>query len=70
MLYESESGAPVILVGNASDVIPNLLVVLTDAEGTTLRYNPCLSLCDGSVDLPVEPPLYDFSRYDAVGVAR
>lgn len=70
LLYQSESGAPVILMGNENDVMPNLLVVLTDATGTTLRYNPSLSLCDGSVDLPVEPPLYDFSRYDAIGVAQ
>lgn len=70
LLYQSESGAPVILMGNENDVIPNLLVVLTDADGTTLRYNPSLSLCDGSVDLPVEPSLYDFSRYDAIGVAQ
>lgn len=70
LLYQSESGAPVILMGNESDIMPNLLVVLTDAAGTTLRYNPSLSLCDGSVDLPVEPSLYDFSRYDAIGVAQ
>ncbi len=70
LLYQSESGAPVILMGNENDVMPNLLVVLTDATGTTLRYNPSLSLCDGSVDLPVEPSLYDFSRYDAIGVAQ
>lgn len=70
LLYESESGAPVILIGNASDVIPNLLVILTDIEGTTLEYSPSLSLCDGSVDLPVSPPLYDFSRYDVIGVAQ
>lgn len=70
LLYQSESGAPVILVGNASDIIPNLLVVLTDAAGTTMQYNPSLSLCDGSVDLPVAPPLYDFSRYDVIGVAQ
>lgn len=62
-LYHSDQGSPVILIGNVSDVIPNLQVTLTGNDGQTLVYNPSLSMCDGTVDLPVSPKVYDFSRY-------
>lgn len=65
-LYESQTGEPVLLVCNISDIMPNLLVTLTRADGQTCSFNPCLSLCDGQVDLPAEPVLYDFSRYDSI----
>lgn len=64
-LYESSQGLPVILIGNVNDVIPNLQVTLADGEGQTLSYSPCLNLCDGKVDLPGSPTLYDFSRYSS-----
>lgn len=66
-LYESQAGEPVLLVCNISDIMPNLLVTLTGADGRTCSFNPFLSLCSGQVDLPAEPVLYDFSRYDSVG---
>lgn len=62
-LYHSDQGSPVILIGNVSDVIPNLQVTLTGSDGETLVYNPSLSMCDGTVDLPVSPKVYDFSCY-------
>lgn len=60
-LYEGE-GVPVILTCNVSDVLPNLLVTVT-SNGETWSYNPCLSLCDGTVALPDSPKIYDFSIY-------
>lgn len=66
-LYQSETGEPVLLVGNISDIMPNLLVTLTGADGQARSFHPFLSLCDGRVDLPAEPVLYDFSRYDTMG---
>ena len=33
ILYESQDGRPVVLIGNVSDIIPNLLVTLTGADG-------------------------------------
>lgn len=62
-LYYNETPAPVILIGNLSDIIPNLLVTLTDAGNEILSYNPSLSMCDGTVALPVSPAMYDFSIY-------
>ncbi|MEE0256578.1 hypothetical protein [Evtepia sp.] len=53
---------PVILTCNVSDVLPNLLVTVT-SNGETWSYNPCLSLCDGTVALPDSPKIYDFSIY-------
>lgn len=64
-LYESTGGTPILLLGNENMVIPNLYLTLEEPEGF-LEYNPCLSLCDGTVDLPTAYPLYDFSRYEAI----
>lgn len=54
-----------VLIGNVSDIIPNLLVTLTGADGEKMEYHPALSLCDGTVARPVSPNVYDFSRYQA-----
>lgn len=64
-LYESTSGTPVLLLGNENLVMPNLYLTLEEPEGS-LAYNPCLSLCDGTVDLPTAYALYDFSRYEEI----
>ena len=61
-LYEGD-GQPVILVCNVSDVIPNLLVTVTAPDGSQVSYSPTLSLCDGSVALPADSAIYDFSLY-------
>lgn len=61
-LYEGD-GQPVILVCNVSDVIPNLLVTVTASDGSQVSYSPTLSLCDGSVALPADSAIYDFSLY-------
>lgn len=61
-LYESDQGVPLILTCNVSDILPNLLVTVS-SNGETWSYNPCLSLCDGKVDLPASPKIYDFSHY-------
>lgn len=65
-LYREANGTPVLLLGNENMIIPNLFLTLEEANGERMEYNPCLSLCDGTIDLPVEPMLYDFSRYEAV----
>ncbi|MDY3014450.1 MAG: hypothetical protein SOR61_04545 [Evtepia sp.] len=53
VLFSSQDGQPVLLIGNQSDIIPNLFITLKDSSGQTLTYAPSLSLCDGSVALPV-----------------
>ena len=55
-LYTDTQGQPVILIGNVSDVIPNLQVTLVGADGTELVYHPALGLCDNTIALPATPP--------------
>ncbi len=62
-LYSSDTGAPIIFIGNLSDIIPNLLLTLTENGTEVMSYNPSLSMCDGTVALPVSPAMYDFSIY-------
>ena len=53
VLYESSNGAPFFVQGNASDIMPNLSITITDRFGHTLEsYHPSISLKDGSVSLP------------------
>jgi hypothetical protein len=68
--YQGEAGetlytgsGPVILIGNESDIIPNLTLTLVGTDGQKLDYVPSLSLCDGKVDLPAAVSVYDFSKY-------
>ena len=63
LLYESRSGEPVILMGNVSDIMPNLLVAVTTPDGKTLSYSPSLSLRDGALERSTAPEIYDFSIY-------
>ena len=65
-LYERK-GAPAVVVGNVSDILPNLMVTATGADGTVLMtWSPSLSLCDGTLALPVEGA-YDFTRPEVYG---
>lgn len=65
-LYTDDQGRPVVLIGNVSDVIPNLQVTLTGEDGTELLWHPALGLCDSTLALPATPKVYDFSRYDTL----
>lgn len=65
-LYTDDQGQPVVLIGNVSDVIPNLQVTLTGEDGTELLWHPALGLCDSTLALPATPKVYDFSRYDTL----
>ena len=62
-LYDSDSGAPVLLMGNISDIMPNLMVTVTAADGESLSYAPCLSLKDGLLDRGGTEGVYDFTVY-------
>jgi len=61
-LYQSESGAPVCLIANVSDIMPDTQVTVTAADGTSVTYQPFLSLMDGSVAAD-NPLVYDFTIY-------
>ena len=50
VLYESSSGEPFYIQGNASDIMPNMAVTITDRYGNVLdKYHPAISLKDGTV---------------------
>lgn len=65
-LYVSLYGDPVILICNENDVLPNLVVTLTDAGGETFSYSPVLELCGGTVFVPAGVSILDISDYEAV----
>lgn len=54
--YRSDSGEPVIVRGNISDIMPNIQMVIVDEIGQILDYTPYISLKDGSIVLPDEEP--------------
>ncbi len=63
VLYHSNSGAPVYLIANESDIMPNTQVTVTAADGTAVTYQPFLSLEDGSLAVPEDGTVYDFTVY-------
>ena len=63
LLHEGAAGEPVLMMGNISDIMPNLRVTVTAPDGQTLSYSPCLSLCDGTLDRGPDEGVYDFSVY-------
>lgn len=67
-LYHGEHGQVLLLRGNVSDIMPNISVTITDSSGRSLRYQPHLSLRDGSLGLPEEGGVFDFTlRYPGRG---
>lgn len=68
MLYYSEDGQPVLVMGNESEYIPNIIVEIIDSNGNILEYIPCLSGEDGSLETPYEMPyVMDFTSYEKLG---
>ena len=65
-LYMSPYGDPVILICNENDVIPNVIVTLTDADGNSVSYSPALELCGGTVFVPADLSILDISDYETV----
>ncbi len=61
-LLQVSDGGLVLLRGNISDIMPNLMVTVTTGSGETLQYCPALSLRDGY--LQSAEGVYDFTRYE------
>ena len=58
MVYQSMFGEPILIQGNASDIMPNLAVNILDNYSNELYYyRPHLSLQDGTVATPYDGPL-------------
>ena len=63
LLYHGSGAAPVYLIANESDIMPNTQVTVTAADGTAIIYQPFLSLRDGSLSVPEDGTVYDFTVY-------
>jgi len=50
-LLSISDGKPIVLQGNISDIMPNLMVTADDGKGGTVQYNPSLSLEDGMLSM-------------------
>lgn len=62
--YRSETGAPVLIKCNVSDIMPNVVVNIVDNDGNSMQWLPGLSLKDGSVSLyGAEGKIYDLTHY-------
>lgn len=70
LLYRSNTGEPFIICCNVSDILSNISISMMDSTGRAFSdYNPCISLKDGSVVLPMEesnPLLLDFSLFQPI----
>ena len=65
ILYKSESGEPILLRANISDVVPDKQVVIVNSSGEVLDWNPALSLYDGKLVTPwYSPGVLDITVYD------
>ena len=66
VLYKSESGEPVLLRCNVSDVSHDSQVNIVDSQGRALSWEFGISLYDGSVLVPgQEPAIFDGSYLNA-----
>ena len=66
-IYEDHAGSPFLLLCNVSDIMPNIVLSISDSSGQSLNdYSPSISLKDGRVFTPVEhdPVVLDLTSYD------
>lgn len=65
-LYSSETGAPIVLQCNYSDLFSDAEIEITDSNGEKLIWRPFISLKDGSVNNQTEngKTILDFTEYD------
>ena len=69
IIYQSETGEPILLRCNESEIFSNALVTITTADGKEKSFSPYMSLMDGSLaglnDDESGLLALDFSRTDA-----
>ena len=66
VLYQSESGDPILLRCNVSEGISNCQVVITDSQGETLIWQPVITLYDGTISTPWYAPFVYDATYKVV----
>lgn len=63
-LYSASDGKPILVRGNISEIMPNIIVTLSNGE-TSFSFNPCLSMRDGSLNrYNNKDKLCDITIYD------
>lgn len=65
LYHEENNGNPVLIKCNVSEIVPDVLITITDAEGNVSRMVPYISRMDSTLQnsLADEKPFYDFSPY-------
>jgi len=65
LYHEENNGNPVLIKCNVSEIVPDVLITITDADGNVNRMVPYISRMDGTLTtyLDGENPFYDFSPY-------
>ena len=68
VLYRAETGSPILLKCNVSEIVPDAEIVIVDNKGNQLHWCPALSGMDGSVVVEsAEGKIYDFTTYPGAG---
>lgn len=62
ILY-SNSGEPILLKCNVSDIIPNVIVRIEGDDGEFIEFSPFISLKDGTLSLPEGGLVKDMTIY-------
>lgn len=62
--YHSDTGAPILLKCNFSDIMPSAVITITESNGDSLQWCPSISMKDGSVSrYGVEDIVLDMTHY-------
>ena len=63
-LYTANDGKPILVRGNVSEIMPNIIVTLSDGDNS-VSFNPSLSMRDGRLNrYGNEKNISDITRYD------
>jgi len=63
-LYSANDGKPIIVRGNISEIMPNIIVTLSNGDNT-FCFNPSLSMRDGSLNrYNIKDKVQDITIYD------
>ena len=58
-LLKVSGGEPILLIGNVSEIVPNLFIRAEKKDGSVVEYAPCLSMMDGALNAC--EGVYDFT---------
>ncbi len=64
LLYEGTGEKPILMRGNVSEIMPNLIITMQKANGEVCKYSPALSMLDSG--LQVDEGVIDITCYDCI----